>query len=258
MCLILFSLQQHEAYPLVVIANRDEYYARPTQTAHWWPDIQGIFAGRDLEARGTWMGVNINGRFAAVTNVRESGSFGPARLSRGKLARDFLSSRDPAETFLKSIESSADDYAGFNLLVGDSSGLYFYSNRHAGIRCIQPGIYGISNGMFDEHWPKLESGKQALADALQQGIDDDILMRILTDDAPVNDGALPKTGVSPDIERLLSSRFIRSPDYGTRASSLLRFGRDKQVSFIEQNFVNSGEIGVLIKENFQITGVRLD
>ncbi|MCH8177635.1 MAG: NRDE family protein, partial [Proteobacteria bacterium] len=163
MCLILFSLQQNDAYPLVVIANRDEYYARPTQTAHWWPDTPGIFAGRDLTARGTWMGVNKNGRFAAVTNVREPGSFGPARLSRGKLTRDFLSSREPAETFLKSIESSADDYAGFNLLVGDSSGLYFYSNRHPAIRCIPPGIYGISNGMFDEHWPKLENGKQALA-----------------------------------------------------------------------------------------------
>ncbi|MEE8364669.1 MAG: NRDE family protein [Gammaproteobacteria bacterium] len=255
MCLILFSLQQNDAYPLVVIANRDEYYARPTQTAHWWPDTPGIFAGRDLTARGTWMGVNKNGRFAAVTNVREPGSFGPARLSRGKLTRDFLSSRAPAETFLKSIESSADDYAGFNLLVGDSSGLYFYSNRHPAIRCIPPGIYGISNGMFDEHWPKLENGKQALADALQQGIDDDILMQILTDDAPANDNALPKTGVSLDIERLLSSRFIRSPDYGTRACSVVRFSRDNQISFVEQNFVNSEKIGILIKEKFQINGV---
>ena len=104
MCLILFALHQHKDYPLIVIANRDEYYARPTQSAHWWPDAPDIFAGRDLEASGTWMGVNKKGRFAAVTNVREPGSFGPARLSRGKLTRDFLSSREPADTFLKNIE----------------------------------------------------------------------------------------------------------------------------------------------------------
>lgn len=254
MCLILFALQQNEDYPLVVIANRDEYYARPTQAAHWWPDPQGIFAGRDLEAQGTWMGVTKIGRFAAVTNVRESGSVGPGRLSRGILTRDFLSCREPAEAFLKSIESGVDDYAGFNLLVGDRSGLFFYSNRHPGIRYIPPGIYGISNGLFDEHWPKIESGKQALADALQQGIDDDILMQILTDDRPASDKALPKTRVSLDIERMLSSRFIRSPDYGTRSCSVVRFSRDNQISFIEQNFINSEEIGVLIKENFQIEG----
>ncbi len=254
MCLILFALQQHDDYPMVVIANRDEYYARPTQTAHWWPDTRGIFAGRDLEAQGTWMGVNLNGRFAAVTNVREPGGFTPARLSRGKLTRDFLSSRGSAASFLKSIESSADDYAGFNLLVGDSSGLYFYSNRHPGIRRIPPGIYGVSNGLFDEHWPKLESGKKALADSLQQGIDDDILMRILTDDTPAKDSTLPKTGVSLDIERTLSSRFIRSADYGTRASSVVSFNRDNQISFVEQNFGAGGEVGVLVRENFQIQG----
>ena len=90
MCLILFALQQHSEFPLVVIANRDEYYARPTRSAHWWQDSEGIFAGRDLQAQGTWMGVNTIGRFAAVTNVREPGMMAPARLSRGKLPRDFL------------------------------------------------------------------------------------------------------------------------------------------------------------------------
>ena len=173
MCLILFALQQHKDYPLVVIANRDEYYARPTQAAHWWPDEPDVFAGRDLEAQGTWMGVNKNGRFAAVTNLRESGSSGPARLSRGKLTRDFLSGHESAEVFLKDIEATANDYAGFNLLVGDSSSLYFYSNRNPGIRCIPPGIYGVSNGLFDEDWPKLYSGKQALAATMKTAVDND-------------------------------------------------------------------------------------
>ena len=132
MCLILFALQQHDDYPLVVIANRDEYYARPTETAHWWEDKPEIFAGRDLEAQGTWMGVNRNGRFAAVTNVRQPGNTGPAKLSRGNLTSEYLTSDEPAETFLKNIESSPQDYAGFNLMVGDSAGVYIFTRT--GIR----------------------------------------------------------------------------------------------------------------------------
>jgi uncharacterized protein with NRDE domain len=252
MCLILFALQQHEDYPLVVIANRDEYYARPTRAAHWWPDLPDLFAGRDLEARGTWMGVNKNGRFAAVTNVREPGKSEPARLSRGKLTRDFLASRGSTETFIKSIESSAQDYAGFNLLVGDSSGLHFYSNRHAGIHRIPPGIYGVSNGLFDEAWPKLNSGKLALASTVKTGFDNDTLMQILTDHTIAEDETLPETGVSLDIERMLSSRFIRSDNYGTRACSIVKFNRRQQMEFVEYNYNKAGEMGEPVIEQIQI------
>jgi len=252
MCLILFALQQHEDYPLVVIANRDEYYARPTESAHWWPDTPGIFAGRDLEARGTWMGVNRNGRFAAVTNVREPGKSEPARLSRGKLTRDFLASRESAETFIEGIESTAQDYAGFNLLVGDSSGLFFVSNRYTGIRRIPPGIYGVSNGLFDEAWPKLTSGKLALASAVKTGLGNDALMQILTDHATAEDEYLPETGVPLDIERMLSSRFIRSDDYGTRACSIVKFNRRQQIEFVEHNYDHGGIMDARTIEEIQI------
>ena len=250
MCLILFALQQHDDYPLIVIANRDEYYARPTQAAHWWPDLN-ILAGRDLEAKGTWMGVNKNGHFAAVTNVREANGV-QARLSRGKLTRDFLSSSEPAESFLTNLESTADGYAGFNLIVGDSSGLYFYSNRHAGIRCIPPGIYGVSNGLFDEAWPKLISGKQALAATLKTSLDNSALMQILTDSTTAEDEQLPKTGVPLDIERMLSSRFIRSNEYGTRACSMVKFTNRGQIIFAEQNYDSNGITGSLAVEEFQV------
>jgi uncharacterized protein with NRDE domain len=251
MCLILFALQQHEDYPLVVIANRDEYYARPTQTAHWWSDTPEIFAGRDLEAQGTWLGVNKNGRFAAVTNVREEG-IGQARLSRGNLTRDFLSSVEPAENFLTTLEPTADNYAGFNLIVGDNSGLFFYSNRHAGIRRIQPGIYGVSNGLFDEAWPKLTSGKQALTTTLKTSLGNNALMQILTDSTIAEDGHLPETGVSLDIERMLSSRFIRSNEYGTRACSIVKFTSRGQIIFAEQNYNSGGIVNDLIIEEFDI------
>ena len=250
MCLILFAFKQHDDYPLVVIANRDEYYARPTQAAHWWPDLD-IFAGRDQEAQGTWMGVNKNGHFAAVTNVREANDV-QARLSRGNLTRDFLSRHESADSFLTDLESTADDYAGFNLIVGDSSGLYFYSNRHAGIRCIPPGIYGVSNGLFDEAWPKLISGKQALAATLKSSLDNSALMQILTDSTTAEDEQLPKTGVPLDIERTLSSRFIRSNEYGTRACSMVKFTNRGQIIFAEQNYDSNGISGSLAVEEFQI------
>ena len=252
MCLILFALQQHPDYPLIVIANRDEYYVRPTRTAHWWEDSAGIFAGRDLQAQGTWLGVNRNGHFAAVTNVREPGVSEPASLSRGNLPREFLTGDEPPESFLTRIKPDTDAYAGFNLLIGSPAGLYFYSNRQTELMEIPAGIHGISNGLFDEAWPKLSSGKQALTSALANAPTDSALMKILTDDATAQVHQLPETGVTIDIERMLSSRFIRSADYGTRACSIVKFDNQNQISFIEQNYTDSQTIGVLISEKIQI------
>ncbi|MCZ6667503.1 MAG: NRDE family protein [Gammaproteobacteria bacterium] len=252
MCLILFALQQHQDYPLIVIANRDEYYARPTRSAHWWEDSAGIFAGRDLQAQGTWLGVNRNGRFAAVTNVREPESMAPGKLSRGNLPREFLAGDEPPESFLTRIKPDADAYAGFNLLIGDSNGLYFYSNRQTEVTPVPAGIYGISNGLFDEAWPKLTSGKQVLVSVLASAPTDSALMQILTDDSTAQEHLLPKTGVTIDIERMLSSRFIRSIDYGTRACSIVKFDNRNQIRFIEQNYTDSETDGELISENIQI------
>jgi len=252
MCLILFALNQHTEFPLVVIANRDEYYLRPTRSAHWWQDSAGIFAGRDLQAQGTWMGINKNGRFAAVTNVREPGMLAPASLSSGKLPREFLASDEAAETFIDRIKPEADDYAGFNLLIGDSAGLFFYSNRQAEVIEIPAGIHGISNGLFDEAWPKLDSGKQALATVLAASPDNNELMKILTDTTMAQDEHLPDTGVTLGFERMLSSRFIRSADYGTRACSVVKFDQQNNISFVEQNYTDAQTIGPLITEQFQI------
>ncbi len=251
MCLILFAYRQHQRYPLIVIANRDEYYARPTRDAHWW-DETGILAGRDLEAGGTWFGVNRRGDFAAVTNVREPGSMRPGKKSRGELPSGFLTcSRTPAE-YLAQLAPHDRDYSGFNLLAGNASGLWFYSNRDHGVRSIKPGVYGVSNGTFDEPWPKLSSGKTELAALIKGDFDNGDLLEILTDHQVAQDHELPETGVSLDIERLLSSRFIRSPGYGTRACTVLTIGTDKQVSFCEQNFSDAEHPGELIRETFTL------
>lgn len=255
MCLILFAYRQHADYPFVVIANRDEYYARPTRNAHWWDDAD-IFAGRDLEAGGTWLGINHQGHFAAVTNVRESRGMSPGKMSRGELTSGYLSTSQPAEKYLQQLVARDQDYSGFNLLLADQQGMWFYSNRDHGdhgVRQIEPGIYGISNGGFDEPWPKLSSGKAELEALLAGNIDAVELMEILTDHQIAEDHELPTTGVSLDIERLLSSRFIRSPEYGTRACSVLTIDARQRVSFSEQNFIDAKHSGPLVQETFNIT-----
>ncbi len=253
MCLILFACQQHEDYPLIVIANRDEYYARATRNAHWWDD-EAIFAGRDLEAGGTWLGIHRNGRFAAVTNVREPGSMRGGKKSRGELTRVFLSGDYDAETYLEQLAPQDQDYAGFNLLLGDADGLWFYSNRDHGLRRIEPGIYGISNGAFDEPWPKLSTGKAELEEIIRR--DEPSLpglLDILTDHRIDDDVQLPNTGVSLDIERMLSSRFIRSTEYGTLACTVLMVSRQGRVNFYEKNFIDAEHDGELIQTAFEIS-----
>lgn len=251
MCLILFAWRQHADYPLLLIANRDEYYARPTRDAHWWDDAP-VFAGRDLEAGGTWLGIDRRGRFAAVTNVREAGGMTPGKKSRGALTQDFLAGDMPAETYLHELAPVDRDYAGFNLLLGDSQGFWYYSNRDHGIRRVDPGVYGISNGAFDEPWPKLSSGKEELAAMLNNDITAAGLMEILTDHQIAEDHELPQTGIPLDIERMLSSRFIRSPDYGTRACTVLTVDRNNRVDFSEQNFRDATHTGDLQHETFAI------
>ncbi len=251
MCLILFAHRQRADYPLVVIANRDEYYARPSRDAHWWDDAP-IFAGRDLEAGGTWLGVDRRGRFAAVTNVREPGGMQPGPRSRGELPRDFLAGDADAATYLDAVAARAQAYSGFNLLLGDSDRLWFYSNRGPGRRRIDAGVYGISNGAFDEAWPKLASGKAELERALAGEVDPGALAEILTDHRTADDHELPRTGVPLDVERLLSSRFIRSPGYGTRACTVVLIDVDGEVYFREDNYLDADHAGARIEERFNI------
>jgi uncharacterized protein with NRDE domain len=236
MCLLLLALAQRKDYPLVILSNRDEFYARPTRAAHWWDDSTNTFGGRDLEAQGTWMGVNKQGRFAAVTNVREPGRKQISRRSRGDLTREFLTGLESVQQFLARIASQQNDYAGFNLLLGDCNELWSYSNRQPGIHKLRPGFYGVSNGYFDEAWPKVTSGKIVLEQALVNDVDDDAFIGIMSSEQQAPDDLLPTTGVPLEQERYLSSRFIKMPGYGTRASSLVKFSNQGTIRFTEQSF----------------------
>jgi len=243
MCLILLAVAASDDYPLIIAANRDEFYERPTQSADFWPGT-GLLAGQDLHQGGSWFGVSLQGRLAMVTNVRTPAVESSAR-SRGHLVRDYLLSETPAERFIAEVVEPPDRYPGFNLILGNLECLYFASNRSARRGVIPRGIHGLSNASLDTPWPKVERGRAELQQLLDSGQQDLLggLFALLQDRTLAADTDLPETGVSLAWERTLSARFIRSQDYGTRASTLLLVDRQRQVRFIERSYTADGSCG---------------
>jgi uncharacterized protein with NRDE domain len=244
MCLILLALQSHPSYRLIVAANRDEFHVRPTAAADFWSESPNLLAGRDLLGGGTWLGVTRQGRFAVVANVRQPNLPHESRFSRGLLVSSFLRGDEPAERYVQRISQNGDQYGPFNLLVGDAGGLYFLSNQDGKVHFVPPGIHGLSNATLDTPWPKVVAGKERLAAIVGRGttVEPPELLNLLATPAPYPDETLPRTGVSPEWERLLSPLFILSPTYGTRASTILLMGNDGQVTFVEQSFDATGKV----------------
>jgi uncharacterized protein with NRDE domain len=239
MCLILFGFRAHRHFPLVVAANRDEHYGRPAAPAGFWADHPGIYAGRDLEKGGTWMGININGRFAAITNYRE-GVPGPAApRSRGELVSGFLTGDESAPDFFGRTAQSANDYNPFSMIAGDLRALDFYSNRSNGIMSIAPGMHGLSNHLLDTQWPKVVAGISAVA-ATRDLDDPDVistmLFALLAERKSAQDPELPDTGISRQRERELSPPFISGEHYGTRTSTVLLVHASGDVFVHEKRF----------------------
>lgn len=246
MCLILLAWRSHPDFDLVVAANRDEFFVRPTAQASFWDDAPGILAGRDLEAGGTWMGVARNGRFAALTNFRAPEHHLAGRPSRGRLVADFLAGDDAPADYLGRSAAYGAGCNGYNLLVADRDRLWWATNIGGERRELPPGVYGVSNHLLDTPWPKVGAGKTALAQAIHALPDDTGLLALLRDDGIHPDASLPQTGVSLEWERLLSSAFVRSPAYGTRSSTiLLRSPADRggRIVFDEQTWLPAGRPG---------------
>jgi uncharacterized protein with NRDE domain len=242
MCLILIALDSHPDYSLVVAANRDEFYDRPSAVAAFWADRPSILGGRDLKAGGTWLGIDRSARFAAVTNYRQ-GQREPAALrSRGLLVSDYLATGITPRGHLERVERDAALYNGFNLIAGDARELFYFSNREGHARALSPGIYGLSNHLLDTAWPKVTTSKNALQTLLTGGGTELVpnLFALLADRRQAADQALPQTGVGLAWERLLSSAFIVSTEYGTRSSTVVLVGRDGGVMFAERSFGPNG------------------
>jgi uncharacterized protein with NRDE domain len=240
MCLVLVVWRVHPLYPCLVAANRDEFHARPAARAEWWPDHPQILAGRDLEAGGTWLGVTRTGRFAALTNYRDPEQRRAAVPSRGALVASMLESGASVAEGLTYLRAVGADYNGFNLIFSDGERLGIYESVRGAGRELGPGIYGLSNHLLDTPWPKVQNAKTRLQAALLGLTDTAPLLDLLRDDRPACDAQLPRTGVSLEWERLLSSAFVRAPDYGTRCSTIIRIERQGRAYFDEWSWDSVG------------------
>tara|TARA_B110000858_G_scaffold157616_1_gene180443 strand:+ start:25244 stop:26026 length:783 start_codon:yes stop_codon:yes gene_type:complete len=247
MCLIIFAYQTDPRFPLVVAANRDEFFTRPTAQATLWTDEdsgQQILSGRDKQAGGTWLGITQGGRFAAVTNIRDPSQAERRPRSRGDLTRQFLGGGDSPQQYCALLAKNYDQFAGYNLLLGDSNSLFYVNNFEKKVWELEPGVYGLSNGLLNSSWPKIDKGKTSLQELMRQPekLTTDALLAMMGDRSQAEDADLPNTGINIEIERKLSSAFILNPEreYGTLCSTALIVEQSGSTRFSEQNFDTLG------------------
>ena len=237
MCLILLAYKSHKQYPFILAANRDEFYNRPALPVGYWQDNPSILGGRDLEEMGTWLGITRNGRFAAITNYRDPSRLRTDVRSRGEVVSNFLNGTDGPQEYLDRIKGKREIYNGFNLIVGDVTDCFCYSNVTNTVEKIKPGVHGLSNHLLNTPWPKVIRGKEKLEQTVEDKNfpDKERLFEILADSQKAKDQELPNTGVGIQRERMMSPIFIESPDYGTRSSTVLLINNKNRVLFIERS-----------------------
>ena len=241
MCLLALALGQHPDYPVILIANRDEFHSRPTQPLSHWQQPPGIIAGRDLQAGGTWLGAHTKGRFAALTNVREPAFVAVDAPSRGGLVTDFLTSSLAPDQWQEQL-GDLNRWPGFNLLVATLPDRWWYLSNRACARELTPGYYALSNASLDTDWPKTRGLRDDLKRHLAAGdmISRNELFNFLWDRGMPESKELPDTGVGYEQETLLAPRFIVSPDYGTRSSTVLTVHNSGHCELIERTLNASG------------------
>lgn len=234
MCLNIFSYKSHPEYKLIIAVNRDEFYARKTEAAQFWNDKPFLLAGKDLEQGGTWLGITKTGKFSFITNYRDPQSFRKDAPSRGALVSTYLNGSDGPEAYLKSLGDTR-HYNGFNLVVGDLHEVCYFSNVENKIRKLENGFYGVSNAFLDTPWKKLVTGKKAVETVINnKNFSADDLFAALHNEQKADDNELPSTGVPYEIEKLISSMFIKSETYGTVCSTIVLIDNDNRVQFFER------------------------
>ncbi|MEM9384011.1 MAG: NRDE family protein [Pseudomonadota bacterium] len=263
MCLLAIAWRCHQRYDLVFVGNRDEFYERPTQAATWWTaGERDMLGGRDLLAGGTWLGLRGDGAFATVTNVREPRARRDGARSRGHLITALMRADDPLGA-LAGLREDGERYAHYNLLAGTltpTPRLAYLNNVEGDLRQNLPaGVYVLSNHRLDTPWPKAQRIRraiQSLVDEPSRASDDqtliDALFTVMSDRNPAPDNTLPATGLSPDRERALSSPFIETPGYGTRATTVILARAGGEARFVEQGYEAGGVAGARVDERFSL------
>lgn len=233
MCIVAFAWQVLDGMPLCLISNRDEFYMRPSKQLSIWEGGR-IIAGQDLQSGGAWMGITPEGRWAVLTNFRDGRDQLKYETSRGQIIEDFLNSVQTPVRFAQNLEFKQNEYAGFNVLLGDLHQAVYMSNRGEAPQVLAKGVYVVSNGLMTEHWEKTGHLRTRFTQEflpLLRTVGDAATMQhqawnILEDERKVIPELLPNTGISPQMEELLSSTFIQSPIYGTRCSNFLTLYQD--------------------------------
>lgn len=252
MCLIALAWEPDSRYRLVVAANRDEFHERPTAPLGRWTDEPSIVAGRDLEAGGTWMGITTEGRWAAVTNFRETTPPPEDATSRGTMVADFLRSTESPERWLESLRGGANRFAGFNLFIATPDEVGFLTNRSDHVTSLEPGVHGLSNGPWNADWPKVARAIKGMEDALGSDSVEEDLFELLRDRAVAPDETLPDTGFGIDRERTLSPIFVLGETYGTRSSTVLIVRTDGRVTIREKSWTPDGSLAGESTESFKL------
>lgn len=239
MCLISVAFKVHPQYPVILIANRDETYSRPSRQGQFWVEegYPDILAGKDLEAGGTWLGVHKEGKWAALTNYRSIENIKANAPSRGELVLDFLKQEMSAKTYLDQIKEKGNTYSGFNLLVGDAEEVFHYSNISDAVTQLTPGIHGLSNALLNTPWPKLQRANRRLQTVIKnEEVPTEDLFDILKDSTQAEESQLPETGLPLALEKAVSSIFITSENYGTRCSTVFLMQKNGRKEFYERTY----------------------
>ncbi|MDF2179991.1 NRDE family protein [Aliiglaciecola sp. CAU 1673] len=243
MCILFIAIDQHPRYALILAANRDEFFARPTAASGFWKSHPTLLAGRDLQAGGTWMGMTMDGRIAALTNIRHPASVMADRQSRGDLVADYLKNRADMPGYLATLRQHRQDFNGYNLLFGSWRNLGVYNNHLDDFQPLGPGIYGLSNADIHSPWPKTGWGVRALGQYCEKSnLNTEHLFELLRQERQAEDHQLPNTGVELDWERRLSSIFIRGQTYGTRSSTLLLVDKAGHCLWHERSFNQEAQL----------------
>lgn len=244
MCLITLAIEQHDEYPLVMLANRDEFFQRPSNVAEYWSDFPDILAGRDQEKGGTWCGLNRLGSYAAITNVHGDAAPVADPPSRGLLITEYLTEQHDAVTYLNQVVDKREQYAGFNLLVGKHTDVYVLGKTSDGPEKLSNGIHVVSNAILGEEWPKAKRSKQLLRSLLDSGeeISAENCFRILSDTDKPDDSELKGINIDLAWRRKLSSIFVSAGEYGTRASTILLIDQNGQRHFYERGYDQQANI----------------
>jgi len=242
MCLTVFAYKTDDDYPFILATNRDEFYERPTRAAQFWENHPNLLAGKDLKAGGTWLGITKDHKFAAITNYRDLTQIKENAPSRGHIVTDYLTNDLSPQDYFKKIEQNAPAYNGFNLLYGYVDDLYYFNNQHVQLQKVKPGYHTLSNAYLDSNWPKSNKALTDFKETLNNHPDDPKhYFKFLQNSRQFPDHLLPSTGLPIEKERMVSSIFIQSEDYGTRCSTLLFADPDQETTFIEKTYINGSK-----------------